>query len=259
MKSFLKNKQFGQGIRKVTVLTAAIVSLSAASVSWAAPITLKYDGFVNGNKTGTIAGHSGNVNAGQFNFKIVTPPSASTAEWNSTLQAFCIDINKTLVTSGNVTYDIVPATGTGGLTSLQLSQVSWLFDNHFADLGSSKNDAAFQLSLWEIFFEKPGSAFDLTKGDFTSTTFESARQVANGWLSGVPTSDDYTSDRWEFYTLNPTNPENNQRLITWREKDPGQPPQEISEPGTLLLLSIGLGVAFFSIRRRNGMQFASLA
>ncbi len=258
MKSFLKNKQFGRGIRKAAVLTAAIASLGFASASWAAPITIKH--LSTEGKTGNITGYS-NVKAGLFNFNVVTPPAASTAEWNSTLQAFCIDINNTLVINSNVIYDIVPATGTGagGLTSLQLSRVSWLFDNHFADLGSSKNAAAFQLSLWEIFFEKPGSAFDLTKGDFTSTTFESARQVANGWLSGVPTSDDYTSDRWEFYTLNPINPENNQRLITWREKDPSVSPQEISEPGTLLLLSIGLGVAFFSTRRRSEMQLASLA
>jgi len=257
MKSFLKNKQFGRGIRKATVLTAAIVSLSAASVSWAAPITIKHLGTTG--EAGKITGHSDNVNAGQFNFNVVTPPPASTVEWNSTLQAFCIDINRTLVTNSNVTYDIVPATGTGGLTSLQLSQVSWLFDNYAGDLGSDKNNAAFQLSLWEIFFET-GPTFSLSNGTFKAeSSFGGARNTANDWLEGMPTSDDYRSDRWEFDTLNPTNPENNQRLITWREKDPGQPPQEISEPGTLLLLSIGLGIVFFSTRRRSGTQFASLA
>ena len=259
MKSFLKNKQFGQGIRKAAVLTAAIASLGFASASWAAPITIKH--VSTEGKTGSITGYTGNVNAGLFNFKVVTPPAASTVEWDSTLQAFCIDINKTLVTSSNVTYDIVPAVGTGGLTSLQLAQVGWLFDNHAGTFGSDKDNAAFQLSLWEIFFET-GPTFDLYNGNFEAKSgFGGARDTANTLLSGIPADDTYRSNDLEFYVLNPTNPENNQRLITWRQKpeDPSQPPQEISEPGTLLLLSIGLGVAFFSIRRRSAMQLASLA
>lgn len=259
MKSFLKNKQFGRDIRKAAVLTAAIASLGFASASWAASITIKH--LSTEGKPGNITGYSGNVNAGLFNFNVVTPPAASTAEWNSTLQAFCIDVNRTLVTNSNVIYDIVPATGTGGLSSLQLAQVSWLFDNHESDLGSDAGNAAFQLTLWEIFFET-GSTLNLHNGSFEAESgFSGARATANAWLSGVPTSDDgYTSDKWEFYVLNPTNPEKNQRLITWREKDdPSVPPQEISEPGTLLLLSIGLGVAFFSTRRRSEMQLASLA
>jgi len=257
MKSFLKNKQCGQGIRKAAVLTAAIVSLSAASVSWAASITIDNRTFVNGSQSGNIS-VAGGVLAGQFNFNVTSPATLGNVTWNSTLQAFCIDINNSI--KNPATYNIVAATDVGGLTNLQLSQVGWLFDNHGSSLGSSSQfDAAFQLTLWEIFFET-GPTFNLNNGSFEAESgFSGARATANAWLSGVPTSDDYTSEKWEFYTLNPTNPQNNQRLITWREKDPSQPPQEISEPGTPLLLSIGLGVAFFSIRRRNGMQFASLA
>lgn len=260
MKSFLKNKQCGQGIRKAAVLTAAIVSLSAASVSWAASITIDNRTFVNGSQSGNIS-VAGGVLAGQFNFNVTSPATLGNVTWNSTLQAFCIDINNSI--KNPATYNIVAATDVGGLTNLQLSRVGWLFDNQASGLGSSaQHDAAFQLSLWEIFFETESPLnLSLNDGNFKATgTFDmnGDSAAANVLLSGIPTSDDYTSEKWEFYVLNPTNPANNQRLITWREKDPAQS-HEISEPGTLLLLSIGLGVAFFSIRRRSAMQFASLA
>ncbi|SCZ86736.1 hypothetical protein [Nitrosomonas mobilis] len=38
--------------KKTTILVAAVTSLSFASASWAASITLKYDGFVNGERMG---------------------------------------------------------------------------------------------------------------------------------------------------------------------------------------------------------------
>jgi len=259
MKSFLKNKQFGQGIRKAAILTAAIASFGFTSASWAINIELNYQGPVNPYKSGNITTPlSGGVGAGEFKFKVL---SGGGEEWNDSLQAFCIDINHWLVTGQNVTYDIAPA----NLTDLQLSQVSWLFDNHFSDLGTSKNDAAFQLTLWEIFFETENSR-NLSAGVFQATTdFDGARNLANSWLAGsdekpgiASIPNDYVSDTWEFYKLTPVNPTNNQALLTWREKDP-VPPAEVSEPGTLLLLSIGLGGIFFGIRRRNGLQFASLA
>lgn len=91
----LKNKQCGQGIRKAAVLTAAIVSLSAASVSWAASITIDNRTFVNGSQSGNIS-VAGGVLAGQFNFNVTSPATLGNVTWNSTLQAFCIDINNSI-------------------------------------------------------------------------------------------------------------------------------------------------------------------
>ena len=51
----------------------------------------------------------------------------------------------------------------------------------------------------------------------------------------------------------PLNPSNNQRLIT--AIPVSTPPAEISEPGTLILLIAGLGIALLSIRRGTGHGF----
>lgn len=181
--------------------------------------------------------------------------------WGSNLQAFCVDINTWLVTGQNVTYDIVSANSTGGLSALALTQVSWLFDNHASALSGSNSDkAAFQLTLWEMLFEGQGNSFNLGTGNFQAQNFGTGTTTpittANTWLANAPTIAGGVSNQWEFYVLNPVNPEKNQRLITWREKP--EDPNEISEPGTLLLLSAGLGMIFFSTRR-SGAQFASLA
>ncbi|MCC6916260.1 PEP-CTERM sorting domain-containing protein [Nitrosomonas sp.] len=258
MKLFLEHKQFGWGIRKTAVLTAAIASLGFASASWAVNIELNYQGFVNGSKSGNITTPlNGGVGAGEFKFNVL---SGGGGEWNNSLQAFCIDINHWLVTGRNVTYDIAPA----NLTGLQLSQVSWLFDNHFNDLGTNKNDAAFQLTLWEIFFEGDNLR-NLSDGTFKATTdFDGARALADTWLTGsngkpgiASIPNNYVSDTWEFYKLTPVSPMNNQALLTWREKP--RDPREVSEPGTLLLLSLGLGAVFFCTRRYSNTHFSSFA
>jgi hypothetical protein len=276
MKSFLNNlltcdymsnstavTRFDREIRKVMVMTAAIASLATASVSWAAPITLQYNGIANGGMNGQITKTSPaptfsnmSVRAGQFDFNVITSPDS--VKWNSTLQAFCIDVDNTLK-HGTVTYDIVSATATpGGLTSLQLARVGWLYDNHASDLGSSAQfDAAFQLTLWEIFFEQ-GATLRLNNGTFQSNTFGTVngmmtRNLANSLLDGIgDVADDYRSSDWEFYVLNPVNPSNNQRLITALPFS--TPSVEISEPGTLVLLLAGLGIALFSMRHGTGMR-----
>lgn len=258
MKSFLANQQFDSEIRKAAVLTAAIISMTAASASWAENITVKYNGLTGSSgeiKPQPNGDSFGGVGAGLMTFTV----QSGSSMWGSNLQAFCIDINTWLVTGQDVTYDIVSANGTGGLSPLALTQVSWLFDNHANALsGSNADKAAFQLTLWEMLFENPGTSFNLGTGDFQAQNFSAASAIttANGWLANAPTSAGGVSNNWEFYVMNPVNPESNQRLITWREKP--EDPNEVSEPGTLLLLSAGLGMIFFGTRRR-GSQFAALA
>ncbi|WP_300088808.1 PEP-CTERM sorting domain-containing protein [uncultured Nitrosomonas sp.] len=256
MQLFL-NKKMGSNIRKAAVLTAAIVSMTVASASWADNITVNYNGLTG--SSGKVNPHPngayfGGVSAGLMTFAVQSGPSM----WGSNLQAFCVDINTWLVTGQNVTYDIVSANSTGGLSALALTQVSWLFDNHASALSGSNSDkTAFQLTLWEMLFEgQEKIPFNLETGNFQAQNFGTPITTANTWLANAPTIAGGVSNQWEFYVLNPKDPVNNQRLITWREKP--KDPNEISEPATLLLLSAGLGMIFFSTRR-SGAQFASLA
>ncbi len=243
--------------------TTAIALLTTASASWAAPITMHYTGYANGGMGGQITKTAPaptftnqSVGAGQFNFNVISSPDPT--KWDTNLQAFCIDVDHWLVTGSNVEYDIVSATvSSGGITGLQNARVSWLYDNHASGLGSSAQfDAAFQLALWEIFFEE-GTTLNLSDGTFKSNTFGTVSSIttqslANSLLTGI--GNGAVSSDWEFYVLNPTNPNNNQRLITALSV----PPTQVSEPGTLFLLIAGLGFVFFSVRRGNdGMQTAA--
>jgi hypothetical protein len=256
-------KKLNQWLHKTAVTVTAIVTLTVASASWAAPITLNYNGFANGGMNGKITKTSPaptftnqSVAAGQFDFNVISSPDL--AKWNNTLQAFCIDVDNWLVTNTNVEYDIISANDIGGLTFQQHAQVGWLFDNHALNLGSSGQfDAAFQLALWEIFFEE-NATLALNNGTFKSDNFGSSngmttRNLANSLLNGM--GNGAISSDWEFYVLNPLNPSNNQRLITALPL--GIPPAEISEPGTLILLIAGLGIVLLSIRRGTGTQLAT--
>jgi len=294
------NKKMGSNIGKAAVLAAAVVSLTFVSASWAAPITIKHSSTIG--EIGEITKTSPtptfkdrDVNAGKFNFNVIASPDE--AKWDGTLQAFCIDVDNTLDTKNNVTYDIVAATAaSSGWTNLQLAQVSWLFDTQYENLGADTlKNAAFQLTLWEILFETGTKGFSLNEdtGGWrykTQTTFWAdksfggARSLANTMLDGIDgVTAAYTSTTWDLFVLN--SPFENGKCLeytgSWKNKtcamyeqvqvsqnlitvlrkpdDPSVPPQEISEPGTLLLLSAGLGMVFFSTRRRNGAQFASLA
>lgn len=247
--------------------TTTIALLTAASTSWADPITLNYNGFANGGMSGKITKTSPSpaftdlgAGAGQFNFNVIS--SSDPAIWGNTLQAFCIDVDHWLVTNMNVEYDIVSATNSppGGLTDLQHARAGWLYDNHASDLGSSAQfDSAFQLALWEIFFEE-GTTLNLSNGTFKSNTFGTVsgittQSLANSLLAGI--GNGAVSSDWEFYVLNPINPSNNQRLITALS---APSIQQISEPGTLfLMIAAGLGFVFFSAHRgsNGGMQTAS--
>ena len=132
------------------------------------------------------------------------------------------------------------------------------------------------MALWEIINETDALApLSLATGNLTITPGNDTNVgVANGWLTAVTaafSSDgggltgSYRSSIYDFYALTASDPSNSQDLLVWRCKnvDPagncgGGTPSEISEPGTLLLISLGLGVIYFSTRRRN-TYYASLA
>lgn len=270
MQTFL-NKKMGSNIRKATILAAAVASLSFASASWADTITITRagDGWIGAHGTGAITGYSG-VNAGQFEF---TVNSSTNSLWNTTdtFGAFCIDIVNTLKT-GPLTYTLQPANGSTTIPyDPAFARINWLFDNYAGNGGGGSNtgnDVALQLAVWEVLQETlTTDPFSLTDGNFTAGNgFGAARATANAWLDALneaDVADDYRSDKWDFYSLVPgtdAGGNKSQGLLTWIHKpeDP-QNPNEISEPGTLLLLSAGLGMIFFSTRRRRGTQFASLA
>ncbi|MCC5794535.1 MAG: PEP-CTERM sorting domain-containing protein [Chromatiales bacterium] len=230
-------------MQRIAVITATGMLALAADAS-ASQITLQYTGFVSTPApTGQITnlGNSQGVAAGQFNFNVVSDPGG--VYWDSTLQAFCVDIDNNLVTNGSAIYDFGIATASTRLSNQQLALVGQLYDNHAAALGTNLNDAAFQLAIWEIIYEP--DPMSLSTGVFSSASFGGARTIANGWLAGLDTSASALSTSWEFFILEPVTPQVNQALIVAREVT------QVSEPGMLLLLAGGLGLLAGLRRRRD--------
>lgn len=292
MKQFLQN----QPVRKLATMTAAVAALTMASTSWADPVTVKvsHNGAV-GNESGLITIHKpvgGNTgtapqtHASQFKMT-VSSGTSSYSDWGNTFGAFCADIYNYL--QSPTTYAVSTGAdvfGSGNLisTELKFAQVNWLFDTYALSGGNNvqsgtatQNDAALQLALWEIINETSKlDPLSLTTGNLQITpTNEANVGVANGWLTAVTTAFStggegagYRSSFYDFFALTATTPADSQDLLVWRckEGDPnnsghcggGGTPSEISEPGTLLLISLGLGVVYFSTRRRN-TYYASLA
>lgn len=234
--------------RIAPTLATVAAALGLASASWASPITLQYTGYVSGsaptgNITNTVAPLANtNVAAAQFNFNVFDDPG--NVYWDSTLQAFCIDIASNLHTSNNPLpiYNLVSASTV--LNQTQLARIGQLYDNPLAQTGTAQADAAFQLALWEIVYEQAGQLKLDGSGNFTSANFAGARGVANGWLAGIDLTSNALSTNWEFYALTPVRPQVNQTLLIARRV-------EVSEPGTLLLLVAGLGLAAAGLRRRT--------
>lgn len=175
--------------------------------------------------------------------------------------AFCLDILNDITTPA--TYNVSGlSTGNLGfpgytpplsLSNLQVAQINKLLDIYTA----STNKAAMQVALWEVVNETKSGALSVSNnnGTFYITQNTGVRNAANTLLAQLNNlNEDYRSPDYDLLLLTPISGNAFQGLIGWCDKgkcdDPGVPPQEISEPGTLLLLSAGLGMVFFSTRRR---------
>lgn len=279
MKSLLNNKM-SASLRKTAVLAAAVASLSFAGTSWADTISVKHTDTLGTGTSGLVTGNSSNVLAGMFQLEVVDSPVSNTTGGNTprweighVIDAFCIDVAISLRTDVNMGFGINPQGEAPitpidyNLTNLAFAQISWLYDNHGSNLGSSDTSdtfyTAFQLALWEILYEDSSYIGDLDGGDFTATGFggdttihpDGAIGLAGDLLIGVTTDDTYISSTYEPLIMSAITPYPNQPVITTCNKITdegcGRRPHEVSEPATLLLLSAGLGMIFFSACRRS--------
>ena len=221
-----------KGIIASTLLGLASLSASAAPIT----VDLGYTGFEYGSKNGTIYNDGDNqgVAAGLFGFDVGNTSGDAPFAWGDNIAAFCVEID-TLLNQGSTSYALLSANDYFGSAGL-VNQIGMLYTAFHDDVVNAKTSAAFQLALWELVNED-STNLSLTTGSFGSTGFHGARDLAQNWLSQLGN----IVNGFDLYVLKA---DDSQDLLVFKP----QVPHQVSEPGTLALLALGLAAVCVRMR-----------
>jgi hypothetical protein len=244
---------------------APIAALSVAtSVAFGNPFSgpnpqggsLTWSGFSNSSVAATISGNGGasyvNVAAGQFqgSFDPSIEADAAGAEADDFFRFFCVDINQYALGGP------LPYTRTGVANATTAAQLTRLFDEfypnaamnvyysggptNFGSFASANQSAAFQLAVWEIWYD--GADMNLATGTFRASS--SAAALAQTYLTAVGTGSTPAAG-WTLYDFQ--SPDAQDYLSVTHTTTLQQAP----EPGTLILFCIAVLTVWGTVLRRR--------
>ncbi|MEP7302662.1 MAG: PEP-CTERM sorting domain-containing protein [Caldimonas sp.] len=205
------------------------LAIAAAAASPALANTVKFTGFTHGSQSviATLATPNTalvrTVSAGGVNMVLNGGPS---------FEAYCVDLYQTIAFNTVYTDEYTtPASLTHSFTN---SNAYFDIGRLFANAGpilDAVHEAAFQIAIWEIAYEK-NTSYDITQGAASFAGTVGAMQLASGWLADL-----HGTPR----TLGVIESALRQDMIT-----------PVPEPSTYLLMALGLlGITYVAKRRRE--------
>jgi hypothetical protein len=221
------------------------------------PGSLTWSGFSNSSVAASISGNGGasymNVLAGQFQgfFDPTSEADGAGAEADDFFRFFCVDISQYAL-AGPLPY----TRNLGVADATNSAQLSRLFDQYypnaatgtyyaggqtnFGSFASATESAAFQLAVWEIWFDDD---LNLSTGTFRATSSAAVLAQANIYLGAAASGP--TPAGWTFYDF--TSPNAQDYLSGTHTTTLRTTP----EPGTLILLCVAVLTAWAAMRRRQ--------
>lgn len=201
-----------------------------------------------------------NVSSGEFKgyFDPLNEDSTSGFEADDFFRFFCVDLEAYANAGPNTytRYDGVFGTGDSD-DAADAAQLSRLFDlaypnkstgvfyaagaqTNFGSFATTQASAAFQLAVWEIWYDKD---MNLATGNFHATDSNGVAALAQTWLTAVGTGNAY-ADGWHLYTF--ANASYQDYLsVTYSE-----PRRQVPLPGTLALFGAA-ALAAGAVRRKR--------
>jgi hypothetical protein len=213
--------------------TGVAAGLVFAALHAQALTTVDFTGYANGSETITYTLAAPNVvkvnTVGAGGFATILNGGAS-------FTTYCIDLYQTLnfADPAYTTYSIVPGSLHAFANMNANADLGRLFGaGHIVN--DAVTSAAFQIAVWEIAYEKTGTAYDVTSGSASfagsGTGPTAALTLATSWLgtlgsNGVPITTLESPDHQDVVYATP-----------------------VPEPETYALMMAGLGVVMFMGRR----------
>jgi hypothetical protein len=175
------------------------------------------------------------VPAGQFQIHLSSNPSQS-------INAFCIDFDH----DGHIYQVEVRSTNDGLAMGPQLA---YLYNKYGAQtLTDNTLAAAIQVAMWDLVDDQGDG---LTTGFFQDLSNDAIAQQAQSLIDEALASAG-SETNWYDASLNGDAPYRGQNMIGGNPPPPPPPPHDIPEPGTLIILGLGVaGLGAFGWKTRG--------
>jgi len=155
----------------------------------------------------------------------------TTTDGQDTFASWCVEIFQHTYFNSPVR-DYFSVAGETILGEQKADALSRLATEALDQVTNSLTSGAFQIAVWEIVNERPGTSYNLSAGNFKAWGASNASiTLAQHWLNNLPATGNYTLE----VLVSPTR----QNLAVF---------SEVPEPGVLMLF--GLGLAAIGVSRR---------